>query len=116
MAEHVDDALWDEFHRVVNMSARELEEWLATDVAQEDSEPDPQQRAAPRGRQVLDILRKRRVDLTAGDAETMRAVVAHVHEARRDDLEPVAGEAAWRRDLMRIGHDPLAPPPDERRA
>lgn len=114
MTEHVDDALWEEFHRVVNMSARQLDEWLATDVADEHSEPDPQQRATPDGRRVLDILRKRRGDLTRTDAETMQAVVDHVHEARRDDLEPVAGQAAWRRDLMRIGHDPLEPPRDPR--
>ena len=110
MAEHVDDELWDEFHRVVNMSAHQLEEWLATDAAGEDSEPDLRQQAPPSGRRVLDVLRKRRGDLTRVDADTMRAVVDHVHEARRDDLEPVVGEAAWRRDLMRIGHDPLEPP------
>lgn len=114
MSEHVDDALWDEFHRVVNMSARELDEWLATDAAGEESEPDPKRRATPDGRRVLEILRKRRGDLTRDDAETMRAVVDHVHEARRDDLEPVAGDAAWRRDLMRIGHDPLEPPEGRR--
>ena len=27
---------------------------------------------------------------------------------------PVAGQAAWRHDLMRIGHDPLEPPRDPR--
>ena len=29
----VDDELWDEFHRVVNMNSRELEEWLRTQAA-----------------------------------------------------------------------------------
>lgn len=110
MAEYVDDELWDEFHRVVNMTSRELQEWLATDVADEDSEPDPRRAASPGGREVLAVLGKRRRDLDRADVECMRAVVAHVHEARRDDLEPVAGQAAWRRDLMRIGHDPLKPP------
>ena len=33
MAEHVDDDLWNEFHRVVNMTSRELREWLETDDA-----------------------------------------------------------------------------------
>lgn len=110
MTEHVDDALWDEFHRVVNMTTRELQEWLATDAAGQDSEPDPRHQAGPDSRQVLDILGKRRVDLTRSDAETMQAVVDHVHEARRDDLEPVAGHAAWRHHLMRLGHDPLKAP------
>jgi hypothetical protein len=26
--ERVDDSLWNEFHRVVNMTSRELEDWL----------------------------------------------------------------------------------------
>lgn len=30
MAETVDDELWDEFHRVVNMTSRELEDWRRT--------------------------------------------------------------------------------------
>ena len=29
----VDDELWEEFHRVVNMTSRELEEWLRTHSA-----------------------------------------------------------------------------------
>ena len=32
----VDDELWDEFHRVVNMTSRELEDWLRTQAADED--------------------------------------------------------------------------------
>ncbi len=57
MAAHVDDTLWDEFHSLVNMTSRELRDWLATD----------------------------------------------------DGTEPTAGQAAWRRRLMRMGHDPLKP-------
>jgi hypothetical protein len=33
----VDDALWEEFHRVVNMSSRELLEWLRTRSADEQT-------------------------------------------------------------------------------
>ena len=33
MTAHVDDALWDEFHTLVNMTSRELQDWLATDAA-----------------------------------------------------------------------------------
>ena len=34
--EHVDDELWNEFHRVVNMTSGELREWLLTRAADED--------------------------------------------------------------------------------
>lgn len=109
MAEQVDDELWDEFHRVVNMTSRELRDWLMTASAGEDTEVEPDHAGIPTGRKVLDILGKRRTDLVGDDARVMRRVVAHVHDQRRDDLEPTAGQAAWRHKLMSIGHDPLKP-------
>ena len=44
------------------------------------------------------------------DVAAMTKVVEVVHQARRDDLEPTAGDDHWRRKLMSIGHDPLKPP------
>ncbi|MEQ0565352.1 DUF3140 domain-containing protein [Amycolatopsis sp. NEAU-NG30] len=105
----VDDDLWTEFHRVVNMTSRELEDWLRTRDAGEDTEPLPGEAGPPTGHQVLAILRKRRSDVDDRDAGVMRKVVDRVHAERRDDLEPTAGEAHWRRRLMSIGHDPLKP-------
>ena len=105
----VDDELWDEFHRVVNMTSRELSDWLRTRDAGEDAEEIPDQAGTPTGQEVLAILGKRRRDITGTDAHVMRRVVERVHEQRRDDLEPTAGQAAWRHKLMSIGHDPLKP-------
>jgi uncharacterized protein DUF3140 len=105
----VDDELWTEFHRVVNMTSRELQDWLATMDADAVAETLPDQAGTETGRHVLAILRKRRTDLTADDERVMRHVVDRIHRERRDDLEPVAGEAHWRRRLMAIGHDPLKP-------
>ena len=109
MAEIIDDELWDEFHRVVNMTSRELEDWLRTRDAAEDSEQFPDQAGTPTGREVLAILGKRRGDLTSEDGRVIRRVVDRVHAQRRDDLEPTAGQAAWRHRLMSMGHDPLRP-------
>jgi hypothetical protein len=115
MSATVDDELWDEFHRVVNMSSRELREWLMTDSAGEEAEVEPDHAGTPTGREVLEILGKRRSDLTEADVRAMASVVERVHQQRRDDLEPTAGQAAWRHKLMRIGHDPLKPPGERRR-
>ena len=42
MAEsEIDDELWNEFHRVVNMSSRELQEWLETRDAGTDAAQPP---------------------------------------------------------------------------
>ncbi|MBE1577978.1 DUF3140 domain-containing protein [Amycolatopsis roodepoortensis] len=105
----IDDELWDEFHRVVNMTSRELADWLRTRSADDEDEALPDQAGTPTGRHVLGILGKRRTDLTAEDERVMRSVVRRVGDERRDDLEPVAGEAHWRHKLMSMGHDPLKP-------
>jgi hypothetical protein len=105
----VDDDLWDDFHRVVNMTSRELRDWLAVQGADEETEQLPDQAGSHLGHRVLAILGKRRADVTSDDVEVMERVVARVRSQRREDLEPTAGEAAWRRHLMNVGHDPLKP-------
>lgn len=105
----VDDELWDDFHRVVNMTSRELQDWLMVEAAGEETETDPEHAGPPIGHQVLSILRKRRADLTPDDVHVMEKVVRRVMSERREDLEPVAGQAAWRHKLMSLGHDPLKP-------
>ena len=109
MTEHVDDELWDEFHRVVNMTSRELDDWLRVRSADEETEALPDQAGTETGRHVLSILGKRRTDLTDDDVRVMQNVVDRVLAERRDDLEPTAGEAHWRYRLMSMGHDPLKP-------
>lgn len=108
--DHASDELWDEFHRVVNMTSRELNEWMRTESAGEDAETFPDQSGRSLGHRVAAILAKRRSDLTGDDVAAMTKVVDIVHQERREDLEPTAGDDHWRRKLMSIGHDPLKPP------
>jgi hypothetical protein len=105
----VDDQLWDDFHRVVNMTSRELRDWLSVQGADEETEELPDLAGSHLGHRVLEILGKRRSDATRDDVAVMEQVVERVTAQRRDDLEPTAGEAAWRRRLMNVGHDPLKP-------
>jgi uncharacterized protein DUF3140 len=105
----VDDELWDDFHRVVNMTSRELRDWLMTEGAGEETETEPDHAGPPLGHQVLAILGKRRSDLTPDDVAVMDKVVDKVMSQRGVDLEPTAGQAHWRHRLMDIGHDPLKP-------
>ncbi|MEV6905078.1 DUF3140 domain-containing protein [Amycolatopsis sp. NPDC051372] len=105
----MDEDLWTEFHRVVNMTSRELSDWLRTRDAGPEDEPLPDQAGTPKGHDVLAILGKRRSDVDEHDETVMRTVVDRVRAERREDLEPVAGEAHWRHRLMSLGHDPLKP-------
>jgi len=105
----VDEELWDDFHRVVNMASPELRDWLAVQGAGEETEQEPDRAGSHLGHRVLDILGKRRADVTPDDVDVMTEVVERVLAERDVDLEPTAGDAAWRHRLMDIGHDPLKP-------
>ena len=105
----VDDELWDEFHRYVNMTSRELEDWLRETSAGEDTESLPDEAGSPTGRHVLHILGSRREDLTEDDARVMRNVVRRIADQVDLEAEPTAGEEHWRHRLMTLGHDPLKP-------
>ena len=85
MARHVDvdPVLREEFHRVVNMSSRELSEWLRTRSTGEGAEELPDRAGTKTGRRVLRILQKRRVDLDEEDEHTMRKVVERIHAERK---------------------------------
>src|SRR5256885_4665047 len=95
---------WDEFHTVVNMTSEELRAGLLTDASGEHALPaDPDMRLSALGRRVVDLLRKRKVDLTDDDANVMRQVIDYVNE--RADAPPAAGAADddWRHALMTVG-------------
>ncbi|MFG2576653.1 DUF3140 domain-containing protein [Streptomyces sp. NPDC048481] len=103
------DALWEDFHRAVNMTSQELAAWLRVRDADENAEPLPEQAGSPTGHDVLAILQKRRTDLTDDDVEVMYRVVDAVAEQADPGNGPEADETRRRHRLMTIGHDPLRP-------
>jgi Protein of unknown function (DUF3140) len=110
MAEsHVTDELWDEFHTVVNMTSRELTEWMLTQASGEDTSVVGTTPETEVGQQVVAILGKRRTDLTPDDVDTMEHVVEQVRTIRGDEPEPEAYDDDVRHLLMSFGHDPLKP-------
>jgi hypothetical protein len=105
----VDDLLWENFHRVVNMTSRALRDWLIVDGAGDVTETVPDQAGNPLGHHVLAILGKRRADITPEDVQVMDEVVELVVAARGEELDSPIGDDEWRRRLMDVGHDALAP-------
>lgn len=71
------DTTWARFHDAVNMTAGELEKWLATEesnaVGQKQGESESTGHAS--GRRIVEILRAKRKDLTEADYAHMRKVV-----------------------------------------
>jgi hypothetical protein len=109
------NAAWQEFHQLVNMTSRELRDWLASEPAQQVPEPtDDASSAQEAGRRVVALLAKRRTDLTLDDLTFMREVVATIRGLQDDAVDSAGGtdDAAGRDDLRRrtlmvLGHDPL---------
>ena len=61
------------------------------------------------GRQVVELLRKRKVDLTEQDADVMEQVVDFVLTQKAEGPANTESDNGWRRSLMTVGHDPLRP-------
>jgi hypothetical protein len=100
----------EEFGNAVNMTASELERWLATD----DSRAVGQKPAGggestghESGRRIVELLRTKKADLTDEDRAHMRKVVGYVkrHSAQRPKGDVT--DTTWRYSLMNWGHDPL---------
>ncbi|MFF3765520.1 DUF3140 domain-containing protein [Streptomyces sp. NPDC001922] len=104
------EAVWDEFHRVVNMTSTELSAFLTTEAAAREDEGLPADAAGSEdGQQVLAVLQKRRMDLTDDDVRLMLRVVDTVDDHRDDHAADQGENSPWRRRMMLVGHDPLKP-------
>ena len=102
-----------DFAAAVNMTAAELRAWLATEdsrrVGWKGSDGSRRESVGhASGRAIVEILGKRRKELTDADYAHMRKVVGYV---RRHLAQEPANPATsrWRYSLMNWGHDPLKP-------
>jgi hypothetical protein len=113
MASGTDDAVaevWDDWTSAVNMSAGRLEEWLETDESRsvgDTSGTGGESTGHASGRRIVELLRSKKTDLTAEDAEHMRKVVGYVHRHLAQRPEGDVTDTRWRYSLMNWGHDPL---------
>ncbi len=105
-----DEQVMKEFDEAVNMTSKELEDWLQTDESKSvgQSEDGGESKGHESGRRIVQILEKDEGDIDQDDIEHMRRVVSYVHrhQAQRPQTEDVE-ESRWRYSLLNWGHDPL---------
>jgi hypothetical protein len=102
------DVAWECFHEIINMTSEELGAWLSTGASNEDEFPvDPDLALPELGRQVVELLRKPKVDLTQRDAAVMEQVVDFVLTQEAEGPAETVSDEEWRRALMTVGHDPM---------
>jgi hypothetical protein len=96
------------FHDAVNMTASELERWLATDESRQvgQHKGGGESTGHASGRRIVALLRTKGTELDADDERHMRKVAGYVrrHLAQRPDGDISA--MRWRYSLMNWGHDP----------
>ena len=114
MAKLGQDAIAKAFADLVNMSAVELATWLESDDSRKVGWKGRDGRARESvghasGRRIVDLLGKRKTDLTADDYAHMRKVVGFIrrHSAQRPEN---IYTSRWRYSLMNWGHDPTKDP------
>jgi hypothetical protein len=96
----------EEFGEAVNMSRKELEEWLETDESKSVGQGSGESKGHESGRRIVEILGKNKSDYT-DDIDHMGRVVGYVHRHQAQKPQSDVEDSNWRYSLMNWGHDPL---------
>lgn len=97
----------DEFDEAVNMTRKELEEWLQTEKSQSVGQGEGESKGHESGRKIVGILEKNKSDYTDEDVEHMKRVNAYVKRHLGQGPKGEVEDSNWRYSLMNWGHDPL---------
>ena len=99
------------FKQDVNMTAAELEKWLKTDESKSVGQDSGDGTSIGRhsGERIIEILHKKKLDLTSADEAHMHKVHSYVarHSAQGPHHQKDVESSPWRYSLMNWGHDPL---------
>jgi hypothetical protein len=98
-----------EFEASVNMTRKELEDWLQTEESQSVGQSDGggESKGHESGRKIVEILGKNKSDYTDEDVDHMRRVVGYVHRHQAQKPSGDVEDSTWRYSLLNWGHDPL---------
>lgn len=101
----------DEFRACVNMTPKQLEDWLDSDESKQvgaKESDDAESVGHESGRRILELLRTRQDNYTPPDFGHMHKVVGYIHRHLAQRPEGDVRETRWRYSLMNWGHDPAA--------
>ena len=102
---------YEAFKAAVNMTAAQLERWLQTEesrsVGYKGDDGSAQESVGHRsGERIVEILHKKKADLTDDDHAHMRKVVGYVHRHLAQRPEGDVAHTNWAYSLKNWGHDP----------
>lgn len=97
----------EEFDGAVNMTRKELEEWLQTEESKSVGQGNGESKGHKSGRKIVEILEKNKADYTDEDIDHMRKVIGYVHRHQVQKPQGDVENSKWRYSLLNWGHDPL---------
>ena len=110
---HDHETTWREFKQAVNMTALALEKFLESEKSRSVGQKKGDASEATghkEGRQIVEILNKKKADLTDDDYGHMRKVVGYVNRHLKQGgpkNQDEVRDSPWRLSLMNWGHDPM---------
>ena len=97
-----------DFDDNVNMTRKELEDWLQTDESESVGQGNGESKGHESGRRIVKILEKNKSDYTDDDVDHMKHVNSYVkRHLGQGPKKENAEDSKWRYSLMNWGHDPL---------
>ena len=98
-----------DFQEVVNMTPKELEDWLSTEESKSVGQKDDDGEAIGHksGKKIIELLKSDRDDYTEDDFSHMKKVVSYVHRHSAQKPSGDIKDTRWRYSLMNWGNDPL---------
>ncbi len=99
-----------EFRSVVNMTVKELEEWLeqpnSLRVGFKESKGS-ESVGHKSGRRIVELLGMKQAEYSGDDLKHMRKVIGYVRRHLPQRPQRDVSETNWRYSLMNWGHDPV---------
>ncbi|WP_019503687.1 HVA1 family protein [Pleurocapsa sp. PCC 7319] len=99
-----------DFQEAVNMSSRDLQQWLKTEQSKsvgQKKDEDSEAIGHKSGKQIVEILERHQSNYTDSDFSHMKRVISYVHRHLAQKPSGNIDDSRWRYSLMNWGHDPL---------
>lgn len=104
-----DEKAVKEFKKAVNMTAKEIEKWLATEESSHVGFKENEKGESvghKSGKRIIEILGKKQSDYTPADLKHIHKVIGYIHRHLAQKPDGDIKETNWRYSLMNWGHDP----------
>ena len=110
MDEDEKKAVREAFRDAVNMTPKQLADWLETEESKAVGQKDDGGESVGHesGRRIVAIKNKKQAEYSDDDYAHMKKVVGYVNRHLKQRPKGDVTDTRWRHSLMNWGHDPLA--------